>query len=164
MDLHTILIFLHIAGTILGVGGATLAEVFYISAVKDGGVDASEKRLMHANYTMIRVGTLLVALSGFALVLWWYFIANNPWPLESGKVWVKNIILLVIVVNAILLSRRLVPFWLGASLSFTSWWGAALLGVWKNISYSFTEILIGYIAAIFIIALILGSIRKIFLK
>ena len=66
MDLHTLLVLVHVAGTILGVGGATIAEVQVLKALKDGKVDANERALMHANYFIIRVGTVIVVLSGVA--------------------------------------------------------------------------------------------------
>jgi len=164
MDVHLLLVFTHIAGTILGVGGATIAEVQIIKALKDGKVDDSEKALMHANYTIIRVGTFLVLLSGIALVWWWYFFGGSDWPLTSAKVWVKDIMILAIVINAWCLSKRYVPLWLGSAISFTSWWGATVLGTWRGIPYSFTEIFIGYLVAIVIMAGVLELIRKIALK
>ncbi len=159
MELHTVLVFIHIAGTILGVGGATLAEIFYLSAVKHGKPGAGEKRLMHANYKMLRVGLALAVLSGIALIWYWVSVEGNPWPLESPKVWVKDIMVLVIIINAVLISKRWVPMWLGASLSFTSWWGATLLGAWREIPFSFWQIVSGYIVAIFVIAAILEGIK-----
>jgi len=159
MDLHLFLVMVHVAGTILGVGGATLAEVFYVLALKDKKVDASEKLLMHANYKVIRVGLALAVISGIALV-WWWVSQGNPWPLESPKMWVKDIMVVVIIINAVMISRRWVPMWLGAALSFTSWWGATILGLWRMIPYSFVEIVIGYVVAVFVVAAILEGIKK----
>jgi len=163
-DLHLILVWAHIIGTILGAGGATLAEIFSFTALKDGVVSADEKRMMHANYLMIRVGTLLILLSGFALVAWWVFAEGNVWPLTSGKVWVKDIMVLVIVVNALLLTRRLIPFWLGSGISFTSWWGATILGAWSHAKISFFEALSGYVIAIFIVTGVLEVLRSLHRK
>jgi len=164
MELHLILVLIHVVGTILGVGGATLAEVFYLSALKDGKVDASEKRMMHANYRMLRVGLLLVILSGIALVWWWVSVEGNRWPLESPKVWMKDIMVLIIIVNAVLIAKRWIPMWLGASLSFTWWWGATILGLWRGVPYTFTEIALGYILAVFIVAGILEGVRRWYLR
>ncbi|PIT91435.1 hypothetical protein COU17_00385 [Candidatus Kaiserbacteria bacterium CG10_big_fil_rev_8_21_14_0_10_49_17] len=163
-DLHILLVWVHIIGAVLGTGGATLAEIFSFTALKDGVVSADEKRMMHANYFMIRIGTLLVLLSGFALVAWWVFVEGNIWPLTSGKVWVKDIMVLAIVINAVLLTRRLIPFWLGSAISFTSWWGATILGAWRHAPISFTEALLGYIVAIFIVAGVLELLRLRFRK
>jgi hypothetical protein len=164
MDLHLALVIVHIVGTILGVGGATLAEVLYLASLKDGTVDSDEKHMMHANYWMIRVGLAIAVLSGIALVWWWVSIGGNRWPLESPKVWFKDLLVLVIIVNAVLLSRRLIPMWLGASLSFTSWWGATILGMWKMIPYSFIQISIAYLIAVGVVAVLLQMIKRMYLK
>ncbi len=159
MDLHTLLVFGHIAGTILGVGGATIAEVQIIQALRDGKVDSSERALMHANYTTIRVGMALIILSGLALV-WWHLAQGNDWVITSAKIQVKDIMFVAIVANAIALTKRWVPLWLGAAVSFTSWWGATILGVMHRPPYSFLTLLIAYIVAIFVIAGIQHLIRR----
>jgi len=157
------LVIVHVVGVVLGVGGATIAEVNIVRALKDGKVDASEKHLMHGTYWVIRVGTLIVLISGVALVWWIYFAEGSAWPLESAKVWVKNIMLLAIVFNAWFLTKRWIPLWLGGAVSFASWWGATVLGLWRT-PYSFWELIIGYVAAIFIVAVVLEGIRRIYLK
>ncbi|MCW9054723.1 MAG: hypothetical protein OQJ98_01960 [Candidatus Pacebacteria bacterium] len=164
MDIYNILVFLHIAGVILGVGGATLAEVFYLMALKDGDVDASERRMMHANYRTLRVGLVLIIFSGIAMVWWLVSVEGHTWPLHSAKLWAKEVMTAVIIINAVLISKRWVPMWLGASLSFTSWWAATLLGTWRDLSYSFGEVMIGYGIAVFVVAAILESIKKWYLK
>jgi len=161
MDIHTMLVIAHVAGAILGVGGATIAEVNIVRALKDGKVDVNEKHLMHGTYLVIRVGTLIVLLSGVALVWWIYFAEGRVWPLESAKIWVKDVMLLVIVFNAWFLTKRWIPLWLGSALSFTSWWGATVLGLWRT-PYSFWELIAGYVVAIAVVAIILEMIRKYF--
>jgi len=159
MDIYTALIIAHVIGTALGAGGATLAEVQINKALKDGKVDASERALMHANYTTIRVGMVLILFSGLALV-WWHLGQGNNWVLTSPKIWTKDIMFLVIIANAFFLTKRWVPLWLGSAISFTSWWGAAVLGIWRTHGISFPEFLIAYVAAIFIMAGILEAIRR----
>ncbi|MAJ97402.1 MAG: hypothetical protein CMI56_02190 [Parcubacteria group bacterium] len=162
MDLHTALVLLHVIGTILGVGGATIAEVQINKALKDGVVDASEKALMHANYFVIRVGTVIVVLSGIALVWWWLTAGGSDWVLTTHKVWVKEIITIIIVLNAVALARRWVPLWLGSAISFTSWWTATVLGVWRDVPYSFWTLFISYLLAIGVVAVVLHYIRIFF--
>lgn len=159
MDLHTVLVIAHVVGTILGVGGATIAEVNIMRALKKDGVSEDEKYLMHGTYLVIRIGTLIVLLSGVALVYYWVFAEGRDWPLTTPKVWVKDVMILAIVFNAWFLTKRWVPLWLGSAISFTSWWGATILGLWRT-PYSFWELIIGYVVAIGIVAIVLESIRK----
>lgn len=162
MDLHTFLVLLHVIGTVLGVGGATMAEVNVVQALRDGKVDVNEKRMMHANYTVIRVGTVFILISA-ALLVWWHLSQGNTWVLTSGKVWAKEIMTIAIVVNAVALSRKWVPLWLGASISFVSWWAATILGVWRQVPFSFWTILMTYIVTIGVAAFLLHHIRNHFI-
>ena len=135
---------LHVIGTILGTGGATIAELQITRALKNKEVSADERALMHVNYSLIRVGmgTLLVSVIG----MYWYLGLDTL--LESDKLLIKDVMFAMIFLNALALQFRWVPLWLGASTSFVSWWGATLLGLAGALPYSFVTYLIGYIAAI----------------
>ncbi len=159
MDIYTIIVMGHVVGTILGVGGATIAEFQITRALRDKKVSDDERALMHVNYTMIRVGmaVLLVSVIG---MFWYHLNAGNQFILTSEKLWIKDLMFVMIFINAIALHKRLVPLWLGASISFTSWWGATLLGMAGRLPYSFETYLIGYIIAIGVVALMSHYIRK----
>ncbi len=159
MDIYTIIVGLHVIGTILGTGGATIAEFQIQRALKDGGVAPDERALMHVNYTVIRVGMAILLVSVIAM-FWYHLSAGNGWILTSEKLWIKDLMFVAILLNAIALHKRWVPLWLGASISFTSWWGATLLGLAGRLPYSFEVYLVGYIVAIFAVAGMLHFIRQ----
>lgn len=163
MDIYTLIVGLHVVGTILGTGGATVAELQITKALKDKQVDASEKALLHVNYTMIRVGMALLFVSILAM-FWYHLEAGNRFILTSEKLWIKDLMFIMIFVNAIALHKRLVPLWLGASISFTSWWGATLLGLAGRLPYSFETYLFAYVVAIFAVAGILHGIKRFMLR
>ncbi|MCB9812230.1 hypothetical protein H6778_01075 [Candidatus Nomurabacteria bacterium] len=151
MDIYTFLVMLHVIGTILGTGGATVAELQIARALKDKRVSMDERALMHVNYGMIRAGMAIVLVS--VLGMFWYFEAQGSDVLFTNeKLWIKDLMFLMVFLNAFALQKRLVPLWLGASISFTSWWGATLLGLAGQLPYSFTTYLVGYVIAIFAIA------------
>lgn len=151
MDIHTFLVMLHVIGTILGTGGATVAELQIARALKDKRISMDERALMHANYGMIRAGMAIILVS--IIGMFFYFQSQgNDLLFTSEKLWIKELMFLVIFLNAIALQKRLVPLWLGASLSFTSWWGATLLGLAGQLPYSFTTYLIGYVIAVLAVA------------
>ena len=126
MDIYTFLVLLHVVGTILGTGGATVAELQIARALKDKRVSMDERALMHANYGMIRVGMAIILVS--VLGMGWYYLAQgNLQPLLADKLLAKDVMFGMIIFNAILLQKRWVPLWLGASISFTSCSGATLL-------------------------------------
>lgn len=147
MDIYTIIVAGHVIGTILGVGGATIAEFQITSALRDKKVSDDERALMHVNYTMIRVGMAVLLLSVIAM-FWYHLGKDNDFILTSEKLWIKDLMLVAIFVNAVALHKRWLPLWLGASISFTSWWGATLLGLAGRLPYSFETYFLVYVLAI----------------
>lgn len=163
MDIYTLIVAGHVIGTILGTGGATIAEFQITTALKDKKVSLEERALMHANYTMIRVGMAIVLLSVIGM-FWYHLGLGNDWILTSEKLWIKDLMFVMIFINAVLLHKHLVPLWLGASISFTSWWGATLLGLAGRLPYDFFTYLIGYVVAIFVVAYVLKLVRKFMMR
>ena len=90
----------------------------------------------------------------------------------SPILWAKIIIVVMIGVNALMLQARLMPLYWGASLSFVSWWMAALFGVFSsngvNVDFfntgeflpTFTGLLAIYIISVIVVAALLEVIRK----
>ena len=159
MEIYTLIVAGHVIGTILGTGGATIAEFQITKAIADKKVSPDERALMHVNYKMIRVGMALIALSVIGM-FWYHLNAGNSFIYLSEKLWIKDVMFVMIILNAVALQRRWVPLWLGASISFTSWWGATLLGLAGRLPYDFVTYLTAYIIAIFVVAGILHLIRK----
>lgn len=160
MEIYTILIALHVIGTILGTGGATLAEFQIMRSLKDKKVSDDERALMHVNYGMIRVGmaTLLVSVIG---MFWYFYSTGSDHLLTSEKIWIKELMFVMIFINAVALQKRWIPLWLGASVSFTSWWGATILGLAGHLPYTFSTYLAGYAIAIFAVAGVLHLVRQV---
>lgn len=149
----------HVVGTILGTGGATVAEFQINTALKKGKISGEERALMHVNYRIIRVGMAIVLASVIAM-FWYHLREGNTWILTSEKLWAKDLMFVMIFINAVALHKRWVPLWLGASISFTSWWGATFLGLAGRLPYDFITYLSGYIIAIFTIAALLHWLRQ----
>ena len=156
MDIYTFIVMLHVIGTILGTGGATIAELQITRALKNKQVSDDERALMHVNYTMIRagMGLLLVSVIG----MYWYLGLETL--VASDKLLIKDLMFAAIFINAVALHKRWVPLWLGASTSFVSWWGATLLGLAGQLPYSFVTYLIGYVVAILVFAGISNVLRS----
>ena len=121
---------IHQIGLTLGVGSSTFALVFYIKALEDQRIDASEKNLMHAVYTVLRIGMVLIVL---ALVLLATFVfsfsgvAALSALLSSPVFLVEWTLMGVIIGNAILMSKHRMPMWLGPTLAGGSWYSLFFL-------------------------------------
>ncbi len=159
MEIYSFLVLLHVVGTVIGTGGATLAELQIYRALKDKKISEEERVMMHVNYGMIRIGMAILLVS--VLGMYWYFeMQGSNILFTSEKLWIKELMFVTIFINALALQKRWVPLWLGSSISFTSWWGATVLGVAGELSYSFSTYLIGYIIAIFAVAGIIKLIHQ----
>ncbi len=158
MPWETIVKILHIIGTVLGVGGATFAEIFYFKLRSKAIIDPITQHLLRATYTTLRVGLVLLVTSGFGYLLLLRFEGQAQY-IYSPRVWVKLLITAIILVNALLLQSRKIPMWLGTSISLTSWYAALVIGAWR-MHANFAMILGVYVLAIFVVSLIKGLISK----
>jgi len=160
VDIHLILIVAHVIGTVLGVGGATFAEVFLIKSLRDGEMDPHESSTLRTVYWVIRIGLALAVLSGFGFLLQ-YRLEGHASYLFNEALWAKTVIVLIIAINAWLLTARRIPMWLGSALSFTSWYAALIIGFLIGpVDYGFFELLGYYVVAVGIVAVILFIVRR----
>jgi uncharacterized membrane protein len=159
MDTYTLLVITHIIGTVLGVGGATFAEILYLRASRDGKIDEEEGATLKVTYFVLRIGLSLAVLSGFGFLVF-YRLNGFESALLDPKLWAKMTIVAIILLNAVLLSARKIPLWLGSPISLVSWYSALVLGSWRNVPYSYIEIMFGYIVIVIVASFILSKIRK----
>lgn len=159
MDWYSFLIISHLIGAVLGVGGATFAEIFYLKAKRDGVIDPLEVDYIKNTITVLRVGLFILVFSGFGFLLLYRFEGAGAAILDA-RLWAKLLIFLVIIFNAFLMQARKIPMWLASSISLTSWYAALIIGGWRTLSASFGSIMIAYIIAIIVVAIVLELIKK----
>ena len=159
MNWHSFLIIVHLIGTVLGVGGATFAEIFYLKAKRDGVIEPLEVDYLKTSYLVLRIGLFILIISGFGFLLF-YRLSGYGGGLLNPKLWAKLAIVVILILNAFLIQIRKIPMWLGASVSLTSWYGAMILGAWRTLDASFISIIIAYVIAIFIVVGILELIKR----
>jgi hypothetical protein len=135
MEFHLILLILHIVGTVLGVGGATMIEIHLNKALRDGKMDTVERDFLGSDFFITRVGMTIGLVTGLGFVAE-YATHNQLFRLENGVFWAKMIIFLIIVINAYLLQKHRISLYWGSAFSFTSWWIVMLLGMFLSNSYS----------------------------
>lgn len=162
MDLHSILLTAHLIGVALGVGGATFASILYLKAMKDGKIDPMEGEWLSVVFTVLRIGLVILVISGFGFFLEYRFTGQEERLLDP-RLWAKMTIVLVLVFNALLIQMRRIPMWLGESLSITSWYGALVLGIMQGVVYPYTTFIIYYVVAVIIMVGVLKIIKKLYL-
>src|SRR3989338_2144896 len=158
MDVFPLLILAHIIGTVLGVGGATFAEVFHVRAMRDGVITADEGATLKICYTVLRIGLAMLLISGFGFLIY-YRLTGQDELLYNPKLWAKMTIVFIIPINAILFQIRKIPTWLATAISLTSWYGALILGIYRDVPYSYLQIIGIYIVAVFAVAFILRRVK-----
>lgn len=172
VDWRRPIIILHLLGFALGVGGATINDIFFMRFLKDFKINNSEHNILKIFSQIIWFGLAISVVSGFGLYLANYEILN-----ETPKFLVKTIVVIVIIVNGAFLNLLIAPrltempfaktihitslhslrklaFALGA-ISFVSWYSAFILGSLRNVPFSFIQILGTYI-----ILLVIGIIAS----
>ena len=160
-DIFLVLIILHVAGTVLGVGGATFIEVFLNKALADGKMDAVEKGFMATTYKVLRTGLAISVLTGLGFLVL-YYVSGRYGQLTNPVLWAKNTIILTLVINAVLLHYHKMKLRWGSALSFVSWWAALILGIFltNNNRYGYFEIMGVYIFTVVVGAFVLEWIRN----
>lgn len=141
---------LHVIGTALGVGGITYAELVSTRLTLE---DSSRKSLFRLFNLCIRIGTVILVVSGFGYLLY-YRLTGRYEALYSPRLWAKYMIVLMIVINALLLQTNTIPRWLGRSISLLSWYWVLILGTWRTLEPSFFTVITIYLGSICVAGLI----------
>lgn len=143
----------HVLGTALGVGGATMAEVFMFRAAKSGPPDPAVGNYLRLTYRILRIGLVLLVLSGFAFLLHNRLLGFES-RLYSPRLWAKLALTAIILFNAILMQVKKMPLLAGSAISITSWYAAMVLGIWR-VHSTFVTIMLYYLAAVAVVAIAL---------
>ncbi len=162
-------VVVHNIGFILGLGSATLTDIFFFRFLKDNIISSEEKEMMDTLTNVIWVGLAILVISGIAL-----YLPEQARLDVSSKFLLKVVVVGVVIINGILLNmivsphmRRLsfegnpparrfrrVAFALGG-ISFTSWYVAFFLGSLRKINIDFQTAVVGY--GILLLCVIVGS-------
>lgn len=160
----------HILGVALGVGTATITDLFFFKFLKDFKISSLESGVMNTLSGVIWFALVILVVSGTLLYLEDVEKFNN-----SSKFLTKMIIVGVIIVNGITLNFfvsprlakitfhkkhehqpgelhhiRKIAFALGA-VSVTSWYSAFILGMFRSVPLSFSVLLSAYITLLVVV-------------
>jgi uncharacterized membrane protein len=162
-------VIIHNVGFILGVGAATMSDIFFFRSLRDNTISQEEKETMDTLSTVIWAGLGVLIVSGIAM-----YLPDQARLAVSAKFLLKLIVVAVIIINGILLNMIVAPnmrrlsfggsvperrfrrlaFALGG-ISFTSWYLAFLLGSLRTINIYFIPAVLFYVLLLFFV--IIGS-------
>lgn len=160
---------LHLVGMAIGLGGATITDIFFFQFLKDYKISESEADTMNTISQAIWIGLALLVVSGIGLYLPEMARLN-----DSPKFLLKVIVVSVILVNGLFLNLLIAPrlikisfgekhrhqggelhhirkiaFALGA-VSIISWYSAFILGMFRSSPASFSVLLSTYLGLLFL--------------
>ncbi len=166
---RTLWIIIHNTGFILGVGAATLTDIFFFRFLKDNSISDKEKETMDTLTSVIWIGLGILLLTGLAL-----YLPDSERLGVSSKFLLKSVIVGVIVINGLFLTLFISPklrlltlegqthdrgvrklaFALGG-ISIISWYSAFFLGSVRSVPISFSVGVALY--GVLIVCVIIGS-------
>jgi uncharacterized membrane protein len=100
-------------------------------ALRSGKMSPEARPYMGSAVFVTRIGMALTLLTGIGFIVI-YLMTGATYKLESGMFWAKMAMVVIIYVNAFLLHKRLIGLYWGSALSFVSWWGALLAGLFMS--------------------------------
>ncbi|MBI4276672.1 vitamin K epoxide reductase family protein [Candidatus Uhrbacteria bacterium] len=161
---HRPIVMLHVFGVALGLGGATISDIFFFRFLKDFRISEFEADVLRTLSQVIWLALAIIVLSGIGL-----YLPESARLLQASKFIVKMIIVVVLTVNGAALGLYLAPklvtisfggkhahesgelrrlrkiaFALGA-VSIVSWYSAFILGGLRTVPLSIPVLLALYI-------------------
>lgn len=136
---------LHQMGVTFGVGASTFALTFFINALEDGVIDPSERRFMHIVYVVLRIGMTLITLSLLLLGAVAFF-SKDIAALLSPLYLMEWTLVGVIIVNAILMTKHLMPMRFGPVLAGGSWYSLFFVNTLPLAATTYPMLLVFYAA------------------
>ena len=132
----------------LGVGCSTLAVLNFFSAIADGTIDETERRMMGVVYVVLRIAMVLILLTTFGIAAITYSEASlylfSPYLLG---LWT---LIAVLYVNALLMTLHVVPSTIGPAIQASTWYTLGVLAALAPlnlVNFSYWQFLLGYFCA-----------------
>lgn len=130
----------------LGVGSSTLAILNFFTAIADGTIDPTERRMMGIVYKVLRVAMGLIMVTTLFLIFSQQ--GNNLNGLSAFSLG-QITALAVLFLNATLMTLHIMPSTFGPAIQAGSWYTLGTLAAQQSLQltdFSYLEFLLGYLA------------------
>ena len=176
LTIKTIYLIIHVFGAILGAGGAFISDAIFFKTIKDGVIENTELSFMKLVGKLVWLGVFILIVSGTLL-----FFTSPVDYLNSPKFLVKVTIVAIIILNGIIfhlihlpnISRHLglkinesqtfrkksTFLIVSGAVSMVSWISTVILGMLRQVPYSYLEILSLYFLLL-IFAIVISILTK----
>lgn len=113
----------------LGVGSSTLAIALYLGSLSnDGKIDKSEKRMLGVVYTVLRLSMVLIFITHLITNIPLYMVGGAEY-LVSPLNFIQWLILLILYVNALLMTAHIMPDTYGPGIQVATWFSLGVITV-----------------------------------
>lgn len=141
----------------IGVGSSTLAILNFFSAIKDGVIDETERRMMGIVYKVLRLAMagILISTYGLFQIQYVYHGVASFSLLDLAQLFTLSVLFL----NAALMTAHVMPSTFGPALQAGNWYALGFITAIKTLpfSLSFLQLSLSYITwIVFAISLVNG--------
>ena len=136
---------LHILGTSLGLGGATISDILFLKFLKDFRISKKEQEVLNILKSVVLGALLLIIISGAAL-----YLPNAKEYNSSAPFLVKTIGVAVLTINGIILHLYIAPYLVYLNMKKQQKMGSA----WHKIAFALGSISIISWYTVFAIAML----------
>jgi len=109
----------------LGVGSSTLAIINFFAAIADGTIDETERRMMGIVYVVLRIAMIAILVT--TIVLHGAAVLAGGMTALSSIGASQLIVIGILFINAVLMSKHVVPSTIGPGLQAGSWYTLGIL-------------------------------------
>ena len=155
MNLKSFIMFMHLSGLAIGIGGAWILEAFILKHLKSSTISRENFTVIKFIANFVSIGLAILWFSGLLFLL--YYFLYSPELLSNQKVWAKVVIVIILTVNGYFIHRDLLPLieqCVGSTLqevlsvgklahalfmgviSFFSWIFPVVLGVSQSLNFT----------------------------
>ena len=179
ITIKTILLIGHVIGVALGVGGASVSDVLFVTSIADRRIDRSELKLLRIASKVVVFGLVLLAVTGVGFI-----VTGSP---LSPRFWAKMTIVLIASINGYVMHRFMFPLFercqrervnllsaeitqhapfvvTAGALSAFSWYAALILGMWRTLQLSYLGIMGAYFMLLFGTIIVANTATQWFLR
>lgn len=131
----------------LGVGASTIAITSFFVSIADGSISPDERRMLGVVYVVLRVAMVLILLTTAVLLISKYGLTG----LTSMSTFhlAQSLALLVLFVNAVLMTLHIVPSNFGPAIQAGNWYTLGVLNALLPLGithFTHTQFFLSYLA------------------
>jgi hypothetical protein len=112
-------------GISLGVGASTMAILNFFTAIADGKIDETERNFMGITYIVLRVAMGVILFTWLLLAMFGYGTLGLEY--FKGYLMAQTILVIVLFVNAFLMTVRIMPSTFGPAIQASTWYALGFI-------------------------------------